>query len=134
MIHRYLLAILIILFLVSCISTPKPSGSFGSTSEKTQTARLLYDNAKRCWYKKDSFWVTGIDVTNRIELDGVVITAWITQHDRYNFPLAVIVVADAPTGSSVRVSEAQMTDKNLDLTSDIPRWLSGDTSCRPLNY
>ena len=131
--RKPLLAVLLTLLLSSCISVPKATGTFPSNLEKTHAARLLYENAKRCWYKEDSFWVTGIDVTNRIELDGVVITAWITQHNRNNFPLAVILVADSPTGSSVRVSEAPMTDKNFNLTSDIPRWLSGDLSCRPLD-
>ena len=129
---RIAVSVLSAIILTGCITAPVPSGTFQHNLDARATARIIYDTAQNCWNKKATLTANGITVSNRIELDGIVITAWYMQYPDINpFPVAIITVSDSPGGSSIRVSEARMGN---DLTSDIARWLKGDSTCHKLNY
>lgn len=132
---KILPSLLIATGLLGCVSVPIDKGRLQSDSDAKSTARLIYDTAKKCWEKENTFWSNGITVENRVELDGIVITAWYMRY--HNVPIveaAIITISEAGSGSTISVREAKIGNKNMNLASDIPRWLSGDQSCRTLKY
>jgi hypothetical protein len=121
--------------LAACQSLPTSSGSFASELDSKSTARMIFDHAKRCWDHPATYWSNGISVGNRVELDGIVIYAGSVRfpNDLY-IPLLRVTVGESPAGSTIDVYEAKIGHRDLALTSDIDRWMSGDMTCRDLGY
>jgi hypothetical protein len=117
------------------MSIPAPSGSFRSNLDEKSISKQIFDNAKKCWQRSATWTRNGIFVSNRIELDGVVITAADVQYpDRYLHTILRIVVSDTSGGSDIQIFESKLSGKDLGFASDVNRWLTGDWSCRSLNF
>jgi hypothetical protein len=131
----------IVLLLAGCVSGPVKTDRLDSSLDVEKLAHLVLAQSGRCWGSDVTAFKKGIRLAvDRNQPDQTVLTAfrigWAGPQPAKPF-LTVRMAADG-AAARLDVSEQDFDCTpfrcvNLDLRSDLRRWLGGDTSCRDLD-
>ena len=129
---RYPFVIATLIFVCGCVSPPVETGRFKVEKPERDLAKEIFALAKKCWAKEFGFFSgDGIVVENRVELDGVVITARRSAPDLgAQEPFMRVTVSEGAGGADVQMEEgdyALASKKNF--SADVSRWIQGDQTC-----
>jgi hypothetical protein len=118
--------------LTSCVTAPVETGRFTVDKPERDLAKDIYDLAQQCWAKEYGFFSgDAIIVENKVELDGIVITASRSAPDiGRQEPFMRITVSSQAEAANVRVEEGgfALASKN-NFSQDVTRWINGDSTC-----
>ncbi len=125
------------LFLSACaVTPPKPTLDRVFNLPFNKSIGLLMRQAEACWRRTHSWTRDGISVDARKSVSDTVLISVSRFAPDIGIRPAFFQAEVAPTSSGqtqVRVVEGDFAlGKHLNLSSDIERWLKGDTSCREL--
>jgi hypothetical protein len=135
------LLLLLVLLLAGCVAGPIKTDRLDSALDVEKLSHLVLAQSGRCWGSDVTALKKGIRLgVDRNQPDAIVLTAfvigWAGPQPAKPF-LTVRIVGDS-AAARLEVSERDFDCTpfrcvNLDLRSDLRRWLGGDTSCRDLD-
>ncbi|MGY0653086.1 hypothetical protein ACW7GZ_14745 [Luteimonas sp. A537] len=125
-------AIILTMVLAGCVSMPQKTGDLRSVLGARPLAESLLDMAEKCWAREATFFRDGIVVEDRVGVRGTVISAFRRGGGIPDQPeFLILTINDAADGgANVEVKEGDYAiGSQLNLTSDVDRWVAGDLSC-----
>jgi hypothetical protein len=131
----------LVLLLAACVSGPVRTDRLDASLDVEKLAHLVLAQSGRCWGSEVTALKKGIRlVVDRKPPDALVLTAfrirWAGPQPAKPFLTVRVVGAGVPARLEVSEQDFDCTPfrcVNLDLRSDLRRWLAGDTSCRDLD-
>lgn len=115
------------------LSPPTTTGNFVSNMDEASAMNLIYELATECWARDYSFWKGDALVVegDLADIRGRVVTVRRSAPDiGYQEPFMLVFIRPGDSGSQIEAQEGPCAyDCNMNFTSDLDRWLSGDTTC-----
>ena len=125
--------LLCLLIVTGCVTGPVDTGQFETTKKDRETAAMLNEMAAKCWARSFNLVQMGIEVENRVELSGYVISARPGPGSRGNtLPIVRVTVSKGAEITKVTVAERKfdLFEQIGEKTRDVERWLAEDRTCR----
>jgi len=123
------------LLLFSCTTiSVRPTANLIAENSYESTMAMIHENAMKCWSKEYDFWSGDAFLVEKKSFNenaGMVTVRRSAPDIAYQSAFTLVVVRRFEEKSKVEISEGSCAyNCDMDLTSDVERWINGDHSCK----